>query len=67
MKDAKLILTPLSTSSAAISLILGTPLSDPTLYRATVASPQYLFLTQPDFFFAVNRMAQIMHKPTNEH
>jgi hypothetical protein len=67
MKDAKLVLTPLSTSSAAISLILGTSLSDPTIYRATVASLQYLFLTQSDFFFAVNRMAQIMHKPTNEH
>ncbi|KAL5568926.1 hypothetical protein UlMin_025501 [Ulmus minor] len=67
MEDAKPVLTPLPTSSATISLTSGTPLSDPTPYRATVGSLQYLSLTRPDISFAVNRMAQFMHQPTNEH
>ena len=67
MNDAKPILTPLPTSSVAISLISGKPLSHPTLYHAVVGSLQYLSLTQPDISFAVNRMAQFMHQPTNEH
>ncbi|KAK9214347.1 hypothetical protein WN944_006336 [Citrus x changshan-huyou] len=67
MDNAKLVLTPLPTSSAAISLTSGTPLSDPTPYRAAVGSLQYLSLTRPDISFAVNRMAQFMHQPTTEH
>ncbi|RVW77085.1 Retrovirus-related Pol polyprotein from transposon RE1 [Vitis vinifera] len=50
-----------------ISLTSGTPLSDPTPYRAAVGSLQYLSLTRPDISFAVNRMAQFMHQPTSEH
>ena len=38
MADAKPVLTPLPTSSAVISLPSGTPLSDPTPYRAAVGS-----------------------------
>ena len=45
----------------------GKPLSDPTQYRATVGSLQYLSLTRPDISFAVNKMSQFMHKPTDEH
>ena len=67
MADAKPVLTPLPTSSTAISLTSGTPLSDPTPYRAAVGSLQYLSLTRPDISFAVNRMAQFMHQPTSEH
>ena len=67
MADAKPVLTPLPTSSTTISLTLGTPLSDPTPYRAAVGSLQYLSLTHPDISFAVNRMAQFMHQPTSEH
>ena len=67
MADAKHVLTPLPTSSAAISLTSGTPLSDSTPYCAAVGSLQYLSLTHPDISFAVNRMAQFMHQPTSEH
>lgn len=67
MDNAKPVLTPLPTSSAAISLTSGTPLSDPTPYRATVGSLQYLSLICPDISFVVNRMAQFMHQPTIEH
>ena len=67
MADANPVLTPLPTSSAVISLPSGTPLSDPTPYRAAVGSLQYLSLTHPDISFAVNRMAQFMHQPTSEH
>ena len=67
MDNAKHVLTPLPISSAAISLTSGTPLSDPTPYRAAVGSLQYLSFTCPDISFAVNRMAQFMHQPTTEH
>ncbi|KAK9200192.1 hypothetical protein WN944_015388 [Citrus x changshan-huyou] len=67
MDNAKPVLTPLPTSSAAISLTSGTPLSDPTPYRVVVGSLQYLSFTRPDISFAVNRMAQFMHQPTTKH
>ena len=38
MANAKPVLTPLPTSSTTISLTSGTPLSDPTPYRAAVGS-----------------------------
>nr|CAN65956.1 hypothetical protein VITISV_009071 [Vitis vinifera] len=38
MADAKPVLTPLPTSSAVISLPSGTPLSDPTPYRAAASN-----------------------------
>ena len=67
MDNAKHVLTPLPTSSAAISLTSGTPLSDSTPYRVAVGSLQYFSFTRPDISFAVNRMAQFMHQPTTEH
>ncbi|KAJ9547961.1 hypothetical protein OSB04_020504 [Centaurea solstitialis] len=36
-------------------------------YRAVVGKLQYLSLTRPDISFAVNKMAQFMHMPTDEH
>ena len=67
MAYAKPVLTPLPTISAAISLTSGTPFFDPTPYRATVGSLQYLSLTRPDISFAVNKLTQFMHQPTSEH
>ncbi|KAH9716339.1 retrovirus-related pol polyprotein from transposon RE2 [Citrus sinensis] len=67
MADATLVLTPLPTNSSSLTITSGTPLSDPSQVRAVVGSLQYLSLTPPDISFAVNKMAQFMHQPTDEH
>jgi hypothetical protein len=46
---------------------MGVPMDDPTTYRATLGSLQYLSLTRPDICFAVNKLSQFMHKPTDIH
>ena len=66
MMVAKPVLTPLPTSPP-ITLHSGSPLSDPSEYRAIVGSLQYLLLTQPNIVFAVNKLSQFMHKPTLDH
>lgn len=66
MENAKPALTPMC-SSQILTASLGTPLADPTMFRATVGSLQYLGLTRPDIAFAVNRLSQYMHKPTDAH
>ncbi|KAH9684435.1 retrovirus-related pol polyprotein from transposon RE2 [Citrus sinensis] len=67
MADATPVLTPLPTNSSSLTITSGTPLSDPSQFRAVVGSLQYLSLTRPDISFAVNKMAQFMHQPTDEH
>lgn len=67
MQTAKPVQTPLPTSSSSIKLSSGSPLSDPTKYRTVVGSLQYLSLTRPEILFAVNKMSQFMHQPTDEH
>lgn len=66
MSDAKPVSTPMSTSPK-LTAKSGTPLSDPTVYRSTVGSLQYLAFTRPDISYAVNRLSQYMHKPTSDH
>ena len=66
MMEAKPIFTPLPTSPP-ITLHFGSPLNDPSEYRAIVGSLQYLLLTRPDIAFAVNKLSQFMHKPTSDH
>ena len=66
MQAAKPVHTPLPTSSSSIKLSSGSPLFDPTEYRTVVGSLQYLSLTRPDISFAVNKMSQFMHQPTDE-
>lgn len=67
MEMSKPVLTPLPTHSSSLTLSSGSLLSDPTEYRTVVGSLQYLSLTRPDISFAVNRMSQFMHAPTDEH
>lgn len=66
MLDAKKVATPLP-SSPKLTQSTGTPLSDATQYRSVVGSLQYLAFTRPDITYAVNRLSQFMHKPTDEH
>ena len=66
MHEAKPISSPMSLS-IGISAFIGDPMEDPSLYRSTVGSLQYLSLTQPDLAFSVNRVCQFMHRPTKLH
>ncbi|MFS7990925.1 putative RNA-directed DNA polymerase [Helianthus anomalus] len=42
-------------------------LDDPSHYRQTVGALQYGTLSRPDIAFAVNRVCQFMHAPTENH
>jgi hypothetical protein len=64
--DAKQV-NSLMCSSSALSAFMGDPTEDPSLYRSTIGSLQYLSLTRPDLAFAVNRVYQFMHRPTKLH
>jgi hypothetical protein len=66
MMDANPGRTPLPTSPP-ITLHSGSPLKDPTEYRAIISSLQYLLITRPNIAFAVNKLSQYMHQPTTEH
>jgi hypothetical protein len=63
MTDAKPVNSPMSSSSA-LSAFMGDPMEDPSLYRRTFGSLQYLSLTRPDLAFAVNCVCQFMYRPT---
>lgn len=39
----------------------------PSLYRSTVMALQYLTMTRPNISFAVNKLNQFVHAPTNNH
>ncbi|XP_040995177.1 uncharacterized mitochondrial protein AtMg00810-like [Juglans microcarpa x Juglans regia] len=41
--------------------------ADPSQYRSVVGALQYLSLTCPDISFAINKVCQFMHKPTELH
>lgn len=66
MLDAKTVATPLP-SSPKLSLHSGALLQDQKDYRMVVGSLQYLALTRPDISYAVNRLSQFMHRPTEDH
>lgn len=66
MAVAKLVTSPMA-ASAKLSIFDGPPFDDPTFYRSTVGSLQYLFLTRPDVSYAVNKVCQFMHTPKLPH
>ena len=66
MLHAKPVPTLLPTHPK-LTLTSGSPLSDPHPYRKIVGSLQYLALTRPDVFYAVNKLSQYMHRPTSDH
>ena len=66
MTNAKPVTTPMA-SSPKLHLHSGITLSDSTKYRRLIGSLQYLQFTRLDIAFAVNRLSQFMHKPTEDH
>jgi hypothetical protein len=68
MHKCKTVKTPLSTAE---KLLVGarTALTDEeaTRYRSIVGGLQYLTLTRPDVSFAVNKVCQFLHAPTDLH
>ena len=64
--DANPVSTPMA-SNCHLQLTSGTPLDDGCEYRTLVGSLQYLHFTRPDVAFAVNKLSQFMHRPTDEH
>lgn len=66
MSTAKPVSTPMSPTPK-LSLKSGTRLENPSEYRATMGSLQYLSFTRPDIAFAVNKLSQYMHCPTDLH
>lgn len=66
MLDSKPVSTPLP-SSLLLTLIGGVPLDDASQYRFVVGSLHYISFTRPNISYAVNRLSQFMHKPTEDH
>jgi hypothetical protein len=65
MLSCKPVDTLISTSKATI---LPDPLFfDATRFRQIVGALQYLTFTHPDICFAVNKVCQFMHAPTDSH
>ncbi|MFS7953765.1 putative RNA-directed DNA polymerase [Helianthus anomalus] len=66
LADCKPIPTPISTSQ--VLLPDDSPLlDDPSRYRHTVGALQYATLSRPNIAFAVNRVCQFIHAPTENH
>ncbi|KAG8475942.1 hypothetical protein CXB51_032958 [Gossypium anomalum] len=66
LSNAKSVHTPM-VSSSMLSKDEGEHLVDPTEYRSIAGALQYIVLTRPDIAYAVNRVCQFMHAPTNLH
>ncbi|PKI58839.1 hypothetical protein CRG98_020738 [Punica granatum] len=63
MIECKPISSPVSLGSR-LSLHNGDPFPDPSLYRSTVGSLQYLSLTRPDIAYAVNQQRTVARSST---
>ncbi|KAK2977771.1 hypothetical protein RJ640_028916 [Escallonia rubra] len=66
MTGAKEVNTPMC-NTYALTLQEGSPHVDPTPFRKLVGAMQYLSITRADVSFAVNRLSQVMHSPTQRH
>ena len=66
MPGAKAYSTPMTTNSS-LSLLDGHSISNVSEYRQLAGSIQYLSLTRPDVTFAINKLSQFMHRPTDVH
>ncbi|KAL1221166.1 Retrovirus-related Pol polyprotein from transposon RE2 [Cardamine amara subsp. amara] len=66
MLDCKPVNTPMAPTPK-LTIRDGTPLKDASQYRRVLGGLQYLSFTRPDLAFAVNRLSQFMHQPTDVH
>ncbi|XP_019096554.1 PREDICTED: uncharacterized protein LOC109130916 [Camelina sativa] len=66
MLNSQPVSNPMSPTPA-LTLNSGTPHHNPTEYRTVLGSLQYLSFTRPDIAYAVNRLSQFMHAPTDLH
>ncbi|KAJ0610987.1 putative RNA-directed DNA polymerase [Helianthus annuus] len=64
--SAKPVHSPCTTTSS-LSLGDSPAFSDPVRYRQLVGALQYVTLSRPDISFAVNKVCQFMHSPTENH
>ncbi|KAD4584094.1 hypothetical protein E3N88_21695 [Mikania micrantha] len=64
--SAKPVPSPCTTTSS-LSLGDSPAFSDPVRYRQLVGALQYVTLSRPDISFAVNKVCQFMHSPTENH
>lgn len=66
MAEAKPVATPLCTSTP-LKLLDGSAAVDAKQFRSIIGGLQYLTITRPDLSFAVNKLSQFMHQPTELH
>ncbi|GJU46699.1 N-terminal kinase-like protein [Tanacetum coccineum] len=66
LSNCNLVSSPMVTSSS-LSLDDITAFSNPVKYRQVVGLLQYVTLSRPDIAFAVNKVCQYMHAPTENH
>ncbi|GJZ95525.1 putative RNA-directed DNA polymerase [Tanacetum coccineum] len=66
LSQSKPVFSPCSTT-APLTLGDSPIFGNPFRYRQVVGALQYLTLTRPDITFAVNKVCQFMHTPTEKH
>lgn len=66
LQEAKPVST-LMTNTITLKLDDGSAEVDATKYRQVIGSLQYLSMTRSDISFSVNKLAQFMHCPTENH
>lgn len=66
LSHARPVDTPMTTN-ANLALGDSPPFDNPVRYRQVVGALQYATLSRPDISYAVNKVCQFMHYPTENH
>lgn len=66
LSKSKLVPSPITTTTH-LALGHSPPLDDLVKYRQLVGALQYITLTRPDITYAVNKVCQFIHSPTENH
>ncbi|XP_040935304.1 uncharacterized mitochondrial protein AtMg00810-like [Gossypium hirsutum] len=66
MEKSNSLPTPMVTTGH-LSANTGSPVEDESHYRSIVGALQYVVITRPDIAYAVNKVCQFMHKPSDLH